>query len=158
MARKIVHVVGTGTIGEPLIGLLCDFKDDLGIDEVTFHKNTPLLLDRSKVVNLLKRGARLSTNKEKFQEWQDIVRQIANLKQLFEIKRATWYDTGEVAFQRQSPAQNRAGTFAPCPVCSHSTRQFYWSINNISCFQKLFNLIYSHYSTVFFSLRSARGT
>ena len=23
MERKIVHVVGTGTIGEPLIGLLC---------------------------------------------------------------------------------------------------------------------------------------
>ena len=67
MARKIVHVIGTGTIGEPLIGLLCDFKEDLGIDEVTFHKNTPLLLDRSKVTNLLKRGARLSTNKEKFE-------------------------------------------------------------------------------------------
>ena len=25
MERKIVHVVGTGTIGEPLIGLLCDY-------------------------------------------------------------------------------------------------------------------------------------
>jgi len=72
MARKIVHVVGTGTIGEPLIGLLCDFKDDLGIDEVTFHKNTPLLNDRSKVTNLLKRGARLSTNEEKFQGFKDI--------------------------------------------------------------------------------------
>ena len=72
MARKIVHVVGTGTIGEPLIGLLCDFKDDLGIDEVTFHKNTPLLLDKSKVVNLLKRGARLSTNEEKFEGFQEI--------------------------------------------------------------------------------------
>ena len=32
MSRKIVHVVGTGTIGEPLIGLLCDFKEQLGID------------------------------------------------------------------------------------------------------------------------------
>ena len=72
MARKIVHVVGTGTIGEPLIGLLCDFKDELGIDEVTFHKNTPLLLDKSKVVNLLKRGARLSTNEEKFEGFKDI--------------------------------------------------------------------------------------
>ena len=38
MSRKIVHVVGTGTIGEPLIGLLCDFKTDLGIDEVTFNR------------------------------------------------------------------------------------------------------------------------
>ena len=66
MSRKIVHVIGTGTIGEPLIGLLCDFKNDLGIDEVTFHKNTPLTTDRSKVVSLVKRGARLSTNTEKF--------------------------------------------------------------------------------------------
>jgi len=72
MARKIVHVIGTGTIGEPLIGLLCDLKDDLGIDEITFHKNSPLLNDRSKVTNLLKRGARLSTNQEKFESFQDI--------------------------------------------------------------------------------------
>lgn len=65
MSRKIVHVVGTGTIGEPLIGLLCDFKDELGIDEVTFHKNTPLTTDRSKVHALLKRGARLSTDENR---------------------------------------------------------------------------------------------
>ena len=66
MSRKVVHVIGTGTIGEPLIGLLCDFKNDLGIDQITFHKNTPLTTDRSKVVNLVKRGARLSTHNEKF--------------------------------------------------------------------------------------------
>ena len=67
MARKIVHVVGTGTIGEPLIGLLCDFKEDLGIDEVTFHKNSPIKSDLAKVNNLLKRGARLTTHQEKFE-------------------------------------------------------------------------------------------
>ncbi len=73
MSRKIDHVVGTGTIGEPLIGLLCDFKDQLGIDEVTFHKNTPLTTDRSKVQNLIKkRGARLTTNEEKFDGFNDI--------------------------------------------------------------------------------------
>ena len=66
MSRKIVHVVGTGTIGEPLIGLLCDFKEDLGIDEVSFHKNTPLTTDRSKVRSLLSRGARLTTHDHKF--------------------------------------------------------------------------------------------
>ena len=66
MSRKIVHVVGTGTIGEPLIGLLSDFKNKLGIDEVTFHKNTPLTTDRSKVRNLMRRGARLTTHEEKF--------------------------------------------------------------------------------------------
>ena len=73
MSRKIVHVVGTGTIGEPLIGLLCDFKDDLGIDEGTFHKNTPLTTDRSKVLNLIKkRGARLTTHEDKFDGFNDI--------------------------------------------------------------------------------------
>ena len=34
MPRKIVHIVGTGTIGEPLIGLLCDFKNELGRDSI----------------------------------------------------------------------------------------------------------------------------
>jgi len=66
MSRKVVHVVGTGTIGEPLIGLLCDFKEDLGIDEISFHKNTPLTTDRSKVKSLISRGARLTTHEEKF--------------------------------------------------------------------------------------------
>src|SRR5262245_64708094 len=31
--KKIVHVVGTGTIGEPLIGLFADFGKHLGFDE-----------------------------------------------------------------------------------------------------------------------------
>ncbi len=66
MPRKIVHIVGTGTIGEPLIGLLCDFREKLGIDEVTFHKNTPLTTDRAKVKALLKRGARLATLEDRF--------------------------------------------------------------------------------------------
>ena len=56
MKRKIVHVIGTGTIGEPLIGLLTDYKLKLGIDEVTFHKNSPLMGDRSKVFDLQRRG------------------------------------------------------------------------------------------------------
>lgn len=61
---KTVLVVGTGTIGEPLIGLLCHFKAQLGIDDVLFHKRTPLLNDRAKVLNLLRRGARLVTDAE----------------------------------------------------------------------------------------------
>ena len=67
MERKIIHVVGTGTIGEPLIGLLCDYQDKLGIDEITFFKNTPLRDDRSKVFDLIDRGARLSV-KEGFEK------------------------------------------------------------------------------------------
>src|SRR5206468_939868 len=62
--KKIVHIVGTGTIGEPLIGILSTFREQFGIDEVTFHKRTPLVTDRSKVVNLMKRGARLAVDKE----------------------------------------------------------------------------------------------
>ena len=56
MSKKIVHIVGTGTIGEPLTGLFCDLKSELGIDGVTFHKNTPLTTDRSKVHSLIDRG------------------------------------------------------------------------------------------------------
>ena len=72
MSRKIVHVVGTGTIGEPLIGLLCDFKEDFGIDEVSFHKNTPLTTDRSKVRSLINRGARLTTDEKKIDSFNAI--------------------------------------------------------------------------------------
>jgi glyceraldehyde-3-phosphate dehydrogenase/erythrose-4-phosphate dehydrogenase len=60
----IVHVIGTGTIGEPLIGLLTHFRKELGIDEVTFNKRTPLTTDRSKVHALLRRGAKLATGSD----------------------------------------------------------------------------------------------
>jgi len=59
---RTVLVIGTGTIGEPLVGLLCHFKGQLGIDEVLVHKRTPLLSDRSKVRNLQERGALLVTD------------------------------------------------------------------------------------------------
>ena len=65
LGPKTVLVVGTGTIGEPLLGLLCNFKAQLGIDEVLFHKRTPLLSDRSKVQDLQRRGARLVTDKDR---------------------------------------------------------------------------------------------
>lgn len=72
MAKKVVHVVGTGTIGEPLIGILNTFRDPFGIDEVTFHKRTPLLTDRSKVTVLAQRGARLCVDKKRWQNFQDM--------------------------------------------------------------------------------------
>jgi glyceraldehyde-3-phosphate dehydrogenase (NAD(P)) len=72
MSKKIVHVVGTGTIGEPLIGLLADYRSDLGIDEITFHKRTPLTSEHAKVVRLLKRGARLVTDKEAFEGFKEM--------------------------------------------------------------------------------------
>lgn len=66
MSRPVVvHVVGTGTIGEPLIGLLSDHRADFGIDEVTFHKRTPQKNDRSKIRELVRRGARLVVDEDR---------------------------------------------------------------------------------------------
>ncbi|PID80147.1 hypothetical protein CSB20_08080 [bacterium DOLZORAL124_64_63] len=72
LGAKNVMVVGTGTIGEPLIGLLCTFRAQLGIDEVFFHKRTPLLTDRSKVANLLRRGARLVTDPDRVDQFEKL--------------------------------------------------------------------------------------
>jgi len=60
--KKNVHIVGTGTIGEPLIGLFTDFREKLGFDEVTFHKRTPLATDRAKINHLMSRGAKLAVD------------------------------------------------------------------------------------------------
>src|SRR5688572_25382375 len=68
--RNIVHVVGTGTIGEPLIGLFTDFKEKFGIDEVTFHKRTPKADDRPTVEHLLNRGAKLVVDEEARPEFE----------------------------------------------------------------------------------------
>jgi glyceraldehyde-3-phosphate dehydrogenase (NAD(P)) len=62
--KNVVHVVGTGTIGEPLIGLFNQFKERWGIDEVTFHKRTPAANDRAKVNQLIEHGARLATDED----------------------------------------------------------------------------------------------
>lgn len=63
---KNVLVIGTGTIGLPLIGLLARHKDKFGIDSVLFNKNTPLKHDSAQIKQLVKLGANLVTDKEKF--------------------------------------------------------------------------------------------
>lgn len=68
----IVHVVGTGTIGEPLIGLLADHRQDFGIDEVTFHKRTPLREERAKVNDLVRRGAVLAVDDERRSAFEEL--------------------------------------------------------------------------------------
>ncbi len=68
----IVHVVGTGTIGEPLIGLLADHRADFGIDEVTFHKRTPLRAERAKVNDLVRRGAILAVDEERRSAFEEL--------------------------------------------------------------------------------------
>ena len=62
--KKNILIIGTGTIGEPLIGLLSDFKNKLNIN-VYFHKRTPLLDECAKVESLCNRGAKLVVDKDK---------------------------------------------------------------------------------------------
>ena len=81
--QKIVHIVGTGTIGEPLIGILSTFKEQFGIDEVTFHKRTPLLTDRSKVLVSCDKGAKLAVDKDRWQKFVDM-----GMKPSFEAEEA----------------------------------------------------------------------
>lgn len=69
---RIVHIVGTGTIGEPLIGLFSDFREQMGIDEVTFHKRTPLLGDRAKLHHSMSRGAKLAVNSDCVEDFEKL--------------------------------------------------------------------------------------
>ena len=59
MTTRSVLVVGTGTIGEPLIGLLARLKGELSVDDVYFYKRTPLVDEVSKVNSLCDKGAKL---------------------------------------------------------------------------------------------------
>src|SRR5436305_8996036 len=75
--KKIVHVVGTGTIGEPLLGLFTDFRDRMGIDEVTFHKRTPLASDRSRLKHLIERGAKLAVDEDVLGEFEKLGHEVS---------------------------------------------------------------------------------
>jgi glyceraldehyde-3-phosphate dehydrogenase (NAD(P)) len=71
-AKRVVHIIGTGTIGEPLIGLFLNLRQQLDLDEVTFHKNRPLLSDRAKVKNLIRRGAKLVVAAEAMHDFEKL--------------------------------------------------------------------------------------
>ncbi|MCO4763726.1 MAG: hypothetical protein KC502_19595 [Myxococcales bacterium] len=72
MSTKNVLVVGTGTIGEPLIAMLVKSREALGIDRVLFHKHTPLKTDRSKVWALQRAGAELFVNADRTQAFKSL--------------------------------------------------------------------------------------
>ena len=69
--KKNILVVGTGTIGEPLIGLLADYKKKLKLN-VYFHKRTPLVDEIAKVNSLIARGANLVVNEDKTEQFQKL--------------------------------------------------------------------------------------
>jgi glyceraldehyde-3-phosphate dehydrogenase type II len=64
MGKNIIHVVGTGTIGEPLVGLFNKYKEQWDISEVSFHKRTPKADDHAMVEHLIARGGRLSVDED----------------------------------------------------------------------------------------------
>ena len=102
---KIVHVVGTGTIGEPLIGLLADHRERFGIDEVTFHKRTPLVTEKAKVADLVNRGAVLAVD---------------------ENRRATFEELGHAPKYETREAIERATVVIDCtPVGNEMKDEFY---------------------------------
>ncbi len=70
--KNRVLVIGTGTIGEPLIGLLARLSEEFGIDELYFHKRTPLDYEVAKVNSLIEQGARLVVDKDKVSQFQDL--------------------------------------------------------------------------------------
>ena len=71
-------------------------------------------------------------NKDKIQSWHDIVEKFAEVKQLFEIKRAQVPDrdpNSPFLLRKLAGNQQRKGTFAPCPLCNADDRDFIGDIN-----------------------------
>ncbi len=102
---NIVHIVGTGTIGEPLIGLLADNKEHFGIEEVTFHKRTPLVTEQAKVSDLVRRGAVLCVD---------------------DNRKATFEELGHSPKYETREAIDRATVVVDCtPVGNQNKDEFY---------------------------------
>ncbi len=71
-------------------------------------------------------------NRTYIEAWRDIIANIANYKQLFEIKRCVYDEknkTGNEFLKRVSPHQVKSGTHAKGPVCSSDTREKIWSFD-----------------------------
>jgi len=69
---KNVLVIGTGTIGEPLIGLLAEHRESLGLDNVIFFKRTPLSEERGKVEALVRKGAKIVSTADTLSEFHQL--------------------------------------------------------------------------------------
>lgn len=69
---KTVSIIGTGTIGAPLISMFNRYKDQFGVDEVIFFKNTPLSHDISNVKQFIAGGAKLATDQNKVSKFHSL--------------------------------------------------------------------------------------
>lgn len=64
-----ILIVGTGTIGKPLIRLFLRMKKALGFEEIIYHKNTPDLKSRGMLQYFHQEGAKLAVYEEKMNEF-----------------------------------------------------------------------------------------
>lgn len=67
-----IGIIGTGTIGRPLIRLNVDHGPEIGINETWFHKRTPLLEERGKIESLMKRGAKLIVDENRWKKFKEL--------------------------------------------------------------------------------------
>ena len=88
MQEKNVLVVGTGTIGLPLIGLLARHKERFNIDNVFFNKHTPLRQDAAQIKQLIRLGAQLVSDPDRFDGFAELGLQMSLTKEEA-IKRAS---------------------------------------------------------------------
>ena len=70
---RTILIVGTGTIGKPLIRLALEMKNHMDVEEIIFHKNQPELKARGTLHAFHLRGAKLAVYRDKFKEFQDLL-------------------------------------------------------------------------------------
>lgn len=70
---KTILIVGTGTIGKPLIRLALEMKNHMDVEEIIFHKNQPELKSRGMLHAFYSRGAKLAVYKDRFGEFQELL-------------------------------------------------------------------------------------
>ena len=132
--NKNILVVGTGTIGEPLIGLLAEHKEPLGIDNVTFFKRTPLTDERGKVEALIRKGAKLATTSEAKKAFESMGFNVEDVENSYEENQViidctpsgnkNWEDIySKLNGEKRFMAQGSEHEFGPF---------FAWGINNDS--------------------------
>ncbi len=64
-----ILIIGTGTIGKPLIRLFLRMKKELDFEEIIYHKNSPELKSRGMLEYFHQEGAKLVVYDERMQEF-----------------------------------------------------------------------------------------
>lgn len=68
-----ILIIGTGTIGKPLIRLFLRMRKQLDFEEIIYHKNTPDLKSRGMLKYFHQEGAKLAVYEEKVGEFRELL-------------------------------------------------------------------------------------